>query len=484
MWKMACNDACEMMHKYWLACFEKVRTAVYQNDKLTKEQKHYANYVLKDNSQLYSRLQLLLNRQLIAVSTVKPKKSAGDNLFCGPIQIKPLIAIADKDRNKVVDYLFKKIKQLRGNYPKVKLARSMVLDANMYDVKQDKAKNQYLAVMSLKSGKRIRIPLSGNLAGKQDAAGKIYFGNIRLVLSDKRQRKIEMHYSVDISIKPVNQPESVNRIGLDAGYTEVFADNNNFKYGKDFGLQLQDKSDKLSDKNKKRAKLRSLADNYDLAGKHEKASQIRKYNLGTFKYDRYFNKATSSTECMINSAINQVYEKNKSDKPLMIVTEDLSKAISRKIGKRMNRRLSSWTKGIIAERIEFKALVKGFSHQVVNAAYTSQTCPNEDCGYVDKRNRNADKFKCLKCGHMGHSDHIAAINIARRAGYPGITLYTPYTKVKEILMVKFNSIMADRQVLKTQVSDTCVSLQVDNKVVLPLANPPIVVTAGPHLAAG
>ncbi len=47
-------------------------------------------------------------------------------------------------------------------------------------------------------------------------------------------------------------------------------------------------------------------------------------------------------------------------------------------------------------------------------AYTSQTCPV--CGCVDKRNRPAQSvFSCVGCGYAGLADHIAALNIQRRA---------------------------------------------------------------------
>jgi len=81
-------------------------------------------------------------------------------------------------------------------------------------------------------------------------------------------------------------------------------------------------------------------------------------------------------------------------------------------------------------------LAKGFSHKQVNASYTSQVCP--ECDYVDRRNRKQDKFECLNCKHEGHSDHVAAINIANRYFDLQITIHTPYQQVKQILLAKFH----------------------------------------------
>jgi len=56
------------------------------------------------------------------------------------------------------------------------------------------------------------------------------------------------------------------------------------------------------------------------------------------------------------------------------------------------------------------------SHQQVNPAYGSQSCPF--CEFVDSRNRKGDRFQCLHCGHENASDRIAAQNYARRFGDP------------------------------------------------------------------
>jgi Putative transposase DNA-binding domain len=101
----------------------------------------------------------------------------------------------------------------------------------------------------------------------------------------------------------------------------------------------------------------------------------------------------------------------------------------------MNRKLSSWRRGKIQNRIAFKALAEGFRHEQVNAAYGSQTCPC--CGFVDSKNRIHDKFKCSYCEHEDIADRVAAMNYARRFGDHEIGLYTPYSQVKTILLSRF-----------------------------------------------
>lgn len=48
-----------------------------------------------------------------------------------------------------------------------------------------------------------------------------------------------------------------------------------------------------------------------------------------------------------------------------------------------------------------------------SCAYTSQTCPS--CGYVSKKNRNQEEFKCISCGYINHADKVGAINTAKQA---------------------------------------------------------------------
>jgi hypothetical protein len=45
----------------------------------------------------------------------------------------------------------------------------------------------------------------------------------------------------------------------------------------------------------------------------------------------------------------------------------------------------------------------GIRITLTNPAYSSQECSS--CHYIDKKNRNKDKFICLNCGHYEHSDY-------------------------------------------------------------------------------
>ncbi|MPQ43371.1 zinc ribbon domain-containing protein [Clostridium tarantellae] len=92
-------------------------------------------------------------------------------------------------------------------------------------------------------------------------------------------------------------------------------------------------------------------------------------------------------------------------------------------------KLSRWIKGYIRERLEYKCDFNSITYRYINPAYTSKIC--NICGGVG--NRNGDIFKCSKCGKF-HSDINASKNILNRKYDKEIPLYTPYKKVKEILI--------------------------------------------------
>ncbi|WP_367183932.1 zinc ribbon domain-containing protein [Ferrimicrobium sp.] len=94
------------------------------------------------------------------------------------------------------------------------------------------------------------------------------------------------------------------------------------------------------------------------------------------------------------------------------------------------------------------AYVGGSGIQTVNAAYTSQTCPDPTCGYVHRDNRHGDVFHCRnpywECNWQGDVDHVAAMNIKSRIKDRQISRFTPYTEVKKILDERFLRRMQSR----------------------------------------
>ena len=52
--------------------------------------------------------------------------------------------------------------------------------------------------------------------------------------------------------------------------------------------------------------------------------------------------------------------------------------------------------------------------------------------------KNVPKFKCRNCGYKADADYNGSVNVRSRRSIPQINVYTPYRKVKEILVTIFS----------------------------------------------
>jgi hypothetical protein len=84
------------------------------------------------------------------------------------------------------------------------------------------------------------------------------------------------------------------------------------------------------------------------------------------------------------------------------------------------------------KRFCYRALAKSLQSkaptEVVNPAYSSQTCPS--CTDVSRRNRNGIHFVCRSCGRRSHADVVGGINLLRRSGMKQIDSNTSPSLVK------------------------------------------------------
>ncbi|MFH0848702.1 MAG: transposase [archaeon] len=132
---------------------------------------------------------------------------------------------------------------------------------------------------------------------------------------------------------------------------------------------------------------------------------------------------------MIFKAVHAVVNKAS-----IIVAEDLSSLIASKkgYGKNMNRRLSAWTKGVIAEALKNVSQRRGALLALVNPAYTSQVDSRNGC-LLGKR--KGDSFYCFD-GVVLQADENAAQNVLARLHDPEISRWMPYQQVRSILLAR------------------------------------------------
>ena len=124
--------------------------------------------------------------------------------------------------------------------------------------------------------------------------------------------------------------------------------------------------------------------------------------------ERRFAKDTN--HCISKKLVAKAKDTNRA-----IALEDL-RGIRERVTVRRSQRatLHSWAFFQLRSFVTYKAKGAGVPVFLVDPRNTSRTCPA--CGHVDKANRlSQSKFSCVVCGFAGLADHIAAINIGRRA---------------------------------------------------------------------
>jgi IS605 OrfB family transposase len=124
--------------------------------------------------------------------------------------------------------------------------------------------------------------------------------------------------------------------------------------------------------------------------------------------ERRFAKDTN--HCISKKLVAKAKDTNRA-----IALEDLGGIRERITVRRAQRAtLHSWAFFQLRSFVTYKAKRAGVPVFLVDPRNTSRTCPV--CGHIDKANRpSQSKFSCVVCGFAGLADHIAAINIGRRA---------------------------------------------------------------------
>ncbi|WP_208869767.1 RNA-guided endonuclease TnpB family protein [Micromonospora cremea] len=294
----------------------------------------------------------------------------------------------------------------------------IVVRADQHHTRADEGGRLWLAVPGLVRRQMVRIPLNTTVAPT---------GTLRLIL---RGDRVEIHYQIDAAtMKTSQRPCGTATLGVDKGYTEALTDSDGNHHGDRLGQLLTAESDRIKERNRRRAKLRSIANTAARRGDQAKAERIATINLGTIKRNRQAARHRGRVRTEIFTAVHQVV-----DKAAVVVAEDLTKTFTgrKQFGRNTNRRLAAWTKGVTAQALKDVSERRGSALVHVNAAYTSQVCHR--CGCFGRR--AGDRLHCTLCGVVWQADVNAAINVLRRHGDPDITLRTPHRAVRQIVQAR------------------------------------------------
>ena len=366
----------------------KIKIRKLSNKIHDKQETHYINFVLKNKDLLFN----VLNN--INITDDKFGKNK-DKFSC-----LNLIKL-----NSYIKRTFRKYNTKLIS----KSNRSMNFDITMYS-----AKKGLISLASLTKRKPIKVKLKDNKWKPT--------GNIKVILNHE-EKSIEIHFPIKTKIK---ENTNENIIGIDKGYNDLLVTSTGNIYGEKSSNIVKIKSDYITDKYRKRNKTFQIAKLYKEKGELKKYNNIINNNLGNKKIKKEKNKLREIEKSNINYSINQML---LHEKPAQLILENLNFTSKNKgFGKKINRYLSSWTKGYLQDRLEYKTKQNDIEIKLVNPAYTSQVC--SICMSFGKRN-GAD-FTCESHGTV-NADINASKNVLIR-GFTGlITLYTPYKSVKNIL---------------------------------------------------
>src|SRR5260221_12181889 len=161
---------------------------------------------------------------------------------------------------------------------------------------------------------------------------------------------------------------------------------------------------KSSGVNNIRHRHRSLRRKLQIKGTKSAKRRLRKL---AGKEQRFAN---NTNHCISKSIVVKAQDTKRG-----IALEDLGGIRDRvTVRKPQRTTLHSWAFDGLEQKILYKARLYGVKVVHVDPRNTSRTCP--ECGCIDKHNRSSQsRFKCVACGFSGLADHIAAINIGRRA---------------------------------------------------------------------
>lgn len=385
------NAALGNIKSMWSNTFRFVKSNISSNKNLTKEEKHFLYIVIKSNSfvdyivNTNRSFDKLINSKYFS----KWKKENSDYKI---------------DERKIRQYLKRQLRKLKPKIPHTK-KKYFKIDSTLYYFKNGKLyiTNPY------KKYNRFELVSVNKDIYKSEAT--VHFNG----------NKVRIGFPISVKQKKLTN-DKINEIGIDKGFIDLITTSNNTVYGNNFCNIVKPHIDKYLNTQKERGKYWAIYHKYKDINL-EKAENIKKNNLGYSKFNKNKNLTKETKKKFINNAINNFI---KTEKPTEIIVEDLSwDKKSNKKSYRLGFDLSSWDKGYLQERIEFKAYENNITVIAVNPAYTSQIC--SCCGKLG--NRTGKEFKCDSCKVVLDADYNASINIKNRK----VTSITTYIKPSEVL---------------------------------------------------
>ncbi len=195
-------------------------------------------------------------------------------------------------------------------------------------------------IASRNAGQRIAIPLKDDhLCNRQ----------IRLCI-----RKDYAALAIPVETKIKKHEDYKNTVFIHIGYQDMFTLSNGNIYGQSLGGMTSIETQRLTDKNRERAKVRAVYQQSIESGDMEKVDSIITNNFGTEKYNKYKEKERAKTQTFINTEINRMLAAEKPKR--IVITKPVTIGKTKLSSKSANRKMTRSFNGYIRERLSYKAV--------------------------------------------------------------------------------------------------------------------------------
>ena len=395
--RVAIEKSASTIKANWTATKKKTKKAISQNENLTKDDKRYLYLCLKHTPTLYN----ILNYKKVdyVIDYLKDLKV---------------------DVHRLNNLLRRYIRRYKTKSYTNKA--NVILTSNLYKFNPN---NNEFIFTGKKSYSQLKITLIGNVPKLK--------GTLELVKNQK-SNQYYLHVPLDRIIAKKNMTVESEILGLDIGITDLITLSNGSVYGANSAELFYTLSDNLVNKNRSRLfsykrqleeRILTEQDQSKKAILEQRLKNLENNNLGSKKRIAKINKYKSRIASHINCELNKMV---KEEDVQEIVREDLNWVSKKKnVSRKQRNRFSTWSKGLLLERLSVKLAEKGIKETIVNPAYTSQVCCK--CNHLGER--KGKEFKCSNCNLSIDADFNASINIEKRKFISEINIDTPYKEVKK-----------------------------------------------------
>lgn len=357
-------DAVSDLKTMWGTVKNKVSSAVTGNENLNDADRLYLRTVLKLD-QTYAAI---LNHEPYEM----PKKTEG-------------FVIDTKRLNSLLCRLTRKYLKK----PEINSTDYFCVTPGGYSYKENK-----LFLVSRVRRQRIPLPLKDSRTSSRQLRVCIRENDAVLAVPVEARRKKHGDY--------------VNTVYVHIGYKDMFTLSNGHIYGQSLDSITAPETERLTEKNRERAKVRHAYNQSMETGNREKADSIEANNMGMTKYSRQRERQRARTQTFINTEINRMIAVEKPG--TVVITKPVTVGKAKLPLKAANRNMARSFQGYIRERLSYKCSVNSIELVQINSKGTGSVCSN--CG--ETGTRGASGFTCESCGFHSTIPLNGAKNIENR----------------------------------------------------------------------